>query len=152
MNEIDVYLSEIKLALKKCKEADYSAATVRVALELLGELCRIVPQEAQQGLLGEMERLVEKHKAAAKRARETRERGWTDDGEETLSLDEYFPVKAPSAVKDGIRNFSVLESQQGCYDNAYLVYVPFEEELKFQAEGYPCTSRSKIFTNQFLQS
>ena len=136
MNEIEVYLSEIKLALRKCKAEEYSERSVKNALELLGELCKLVPEKsAQDSLLTEMNALVEKRRAASIRERECRARGWT--GVENADIHTAFPlVKNADIPKKTLYNIAVIESQKSCNDNAFLLYSPFLSELKYQTEQY----------------
>lgn len=138
MNETDVYLSEIKLALRRCKESEYSEASVRHALELLKEFCAFVKEEdARENLLREMQNLVDKRKAAARREKECENRGWLGESGEggEISLDEAFPTEKPATGAKAY-NVAVIESQRNRRDNALLVYNPFASELVYLAQCY----------------
>lgn len=136
MQEIDIYVSEIKVALRKCKEEDYSEKSVKRALELLGEFCPLLTdKKAQDGILQEMQNLANKAKASAERRKEflPLEEGERDGAD----IHAVFPLLENSlSERETLCNFSVIETQQGCRDNAFLLYSPFEEELLYQTKCY----------------
>lgn len=136
MQEIEIYISEIKVALRKCKEEEYSEKAVKRALELLGELCPLLTDKsAQDTILLEMQNLANKAKAAAEKRKEF----LPSDGSEKDGADIHavFPLLENSLLEgETLCNFSVIETQKGCRDNAFLLYGPFEEELLYQAKCY----------------
>lgn len=134
MQEIEIYISEIKVALRKCKQGGYSEATVKNALELMRELCPLLAdKQAQDVLLQEMRNLVKRAKAVEKRENPPT-KGAEKDGADIHAV---FPLlENPYSQRETLCNFSVIESQKGGKVNAFLLYGPFEDELLYQTQCY----------------
>ena len=132
MDDIQLYYYEIKSALRKCRESEYSQESVEHAAGLIKKLYDLVPDPKKKAELKELlKTLVQKRKEAIER---DRQRG-TDVSPTDISL--VFPVIKNENIRTGaLYNVTVIESNRIYQDNTLLLYGPFPSELSYAARCY----------------
>lgn len=132
MDDIQLYYYEIKAALRKCREAEYSQETVEHAAGLIRKLYDLVPDPKKKAELKELlKMLVQKRKEAIAREKEH----GTDAP--ITDVSRIFPLIKNEDIRTGILyNVTVIESNRIYQDNTLLLYGPFPSELSYAVRCY----------------
>lgn len=137
VNDTEIRLDEIKLALKRCRMEGYSLNSVKQAMTLISSLIEDTTDiELQNSLLATMQKLKEKRRQAKElEDEEKRKRGTKPATGGDLA--QVFPLVQNADIQTGkVYNTAIIDSQDFCFDNALVVYGAFEEELMYIASCY----------------
>jgi hypothetical protein len=134
VDEFDLRMDEIKLALKKCREQEYALAPVKAAANLIVDYIEwTTDTDLQDALLAILTKLKERRAEAARLEEEQTEklRG------ETVAVSLAFPLLKNEDISIGkLYNTSLIESQRSCNDNALVFYGALESELLYIVKCY----------------
>lgn len=132
MTDIQLYYYEIKTALRKCREAEYSKESVEYAAGLIKKLHGLLTDEAKKKeLVNLLKSLIEKGKEAAALRKKN------EPVLPPADVSEAFPLLPNAEIKTGAYyNVAVIDSSKRYQDNALLLYAPFTSELSYGARCY----------------
>lgn len=137
VDEVEMRLDEIKVALKRCRIEGYSLKSVKEAMSLIVALIEDTKDvELQNSLMATLEKLKEKRKQAKELEDEEKKKRGTKPATGG-DLAQVFPLIANEDIQMGeVCNTAIIDSQDFCFDNALVLYGAFEEELIYIASGY----------------
>ena len=119
VNDTEIRLDEIKLALKRCRMEGYSLNSVKQAMTLISSLIEDTTDiELQNSLLATMQKLKEKRRQAKElEDEEKRKRGTKPATGGDLA--QVFPLVQNADIQTGkVYNTAIIDSQDFCFDNA----------------------------------
>ena len=116
MTDIQLYYYEIKTALRKCREAEYSKESVEYAAGLIKKLHGLLTDEAKKKeLVNLLKSLIEKGKEAAAIRKKN------EPVLPPADVSEAFPLLPNAEIKTGAYyNVAVIDSSKRYQDNALL--------------------------------
>ena len=134
VNEFDLRMDEIRLALKKCRDEQYALAPVKEAAGLIVEYIeRTTDPELQEALYSMLEKL--KARRAEAKLIEDREDDLLGGG--TVDVPFAFPLIKNEEIEVGkLFNTTLIESQRSCNDNVLVFYGALESELLYIVKCY----------------
>lgn len=144
IDDVEISLDEIRLALNECKIAGYTLEPVKNAMLLIQELiARTNDIALQDDLIAILEKLKEKR--ASKKALEDEEKKKIVEMDSVDGLLADFPrFEKDKLVVGNVYNTAVIDSQERCYDNAFVFYGAYEEELLYLMTCYAKNESASI--------
>ena len=132
MTDIQLYYYEIKTALRKCREAEYSKESVEHAAGLIKKLHALLTDETKKKELYDLlKTLIQKGKEAAENRRKN------EPALPPADITQAFPLIPNAEILAGAHyNVAVIDSSKRYQDNAILLYAPFASELSYASRCY----------------
>lgn len=134
VDEFDLRMDEIRLALKKCRDEQYALAPVKEAANLIVEYIEWTTDPDLQEALWQMLTRLKERRAEAKLI-EDREDDLLGGG--TVDVPYAFPLIKNEEIEIGkLFNTALIESQRSCNDNVLVFYGALESELLYIVRCY----------------